>query len=356
MFQDMPNQYPMAELQKMIPEDLAKIIDYYAVVIRILRKRLHYEKLTRWEKARIAVAAFAIRNNLGQTINIFSPKTLIRWYNDLKAGRWFYNNTPKKGRPQTPPDTVALIVKLAAENNWGYRSIQGELKKLGHKVCANTVKRVLREHGYPTGGKPRGLDYATFVKTSIKKIWSCDFITEEILSPQGFIRYYSLFFIHIGSRNVYYAGATHSPDSRWVKQQARNFSMHLQEHPELPCKYLIHDRDELLKPMKHVLKADKIKIVLTPPKAPKANAYAERFMGEVREMFNNFIFWHEYQIKTVCKATADHHNRHRPHQGIDNCVPGGYDYPDSPAAPKDVRCEERLGGLIKHYYVGKKAA
>lgn len=43
MFQDMPNQYPMAELQKMIPEDLAKIIDYYAVVIRILRKRLHYE-------------------------------------------------------------------------------------------------------------------------------------------------------------------------------------------------------------------------------------------------------------------------------------------------------------------------
>jgi len=94
----------------------------------------------------------------------------------------------------------------------------------------------------------------------------------------------------------------------------------------------------------------------TPPEAPKANAYAERFMGEVRSVLNNFILIDQRQVRYICKTVADHHNRHRPHQGIGNVVPGGYDYPESPAQPSQVCCEEKLGGLLKHYYVSNIAA
>jgi len=132
--------------------------------------------------------------------------------------------------------------------------------------------------------------------------------------------------------------------------------MHLEDHPEYPCKYLIHDRDGSLTPLKHVLKHDQIKIVLTPPEAPHANAYAECFMGEVRAVLNTFILINQRQVRHICKTVADHHNRHCPHQGIGNVVPGGYDYPDSPAQPSQVCCEEKLGGLLKHYYVSNIAA
>jgi putative transposase len=281
----------------------------------------------------------------------------MRWFRELKSGVWFYNNAcAKTGRPPISPDAVAIIVRLATDKQMGYRSIQGELKKLGHHVSANTIKRVLRENGFPIGGKKYGLKWSEFIRINMKVTWACDFITTDISTPQGFVRLYNLFFLHHGSRIVFYAGSTHSPDKRWVKQQARNFSMHLQDHPEYPCKYLIHDRDGALKPLKHVLKHEKIKTVLTPPETPQANAFIERFMGEVRPIVDSFILIDQKEIRHICKTIADHHNRHRPHQGIGNVIPGGYDYPTSPAKPEEVRCEEKLGGLLRHYHVEKEAA
>ena len=58
----------------------------------------------------------------------------------------------------------------------------------------------------------------------------------------------------------------------------------------------------------------------------------------------------------VLKKIERHHNQCRPHQGIDNAIPLGYDYPVEPAAPEDVRCDSELGGLLRHYYVEKDAA
>lgn len=297
-----------------------------------------------------------IKNRLGKVTSPAKPSTIMRWIRQFKKARWTYNSTPKHGRPPVSQDTEALVIRLATETQWGYKAIAGELKKLGHHIRPNTVKRILQQHGFPTGGKHHGLPWKEFIKANMDVTWACDMCTEDMLTPAGFIRAYSLFFIHHGSRITYFAGSTISPDNLWMKQQARNFAMYLDEHPELPCTYLIHDRDELLKPLKHVLKSDGVKVVLTPPKAPQANAYAERFMGEVRQVLNELIISHVQQLRYVCRTISDHHNRHRPHQGIDNRVPGKYNYPTVPAKPANVRCEEKLGGLLKHYYVEQKAA
>ena len=77
------------------------------------------------------------------------------------------------------------------------------------------------------------------------------------------------------------------------------------------------------------------------PKTILANAFIERFMGEVRPIVDSFVLVDQNGIRHVCKTIADHHNRHRPHQGIGNVVPGGYDYPDSLANPGEVRCVEK---------------
>ena len=70
-----------------------------------------------------------------------------------------------------------------------------------------------------------------------------------------------------------------------------------------------------------------------------------------------FLFLWEGQphLEHVLKRIERHHNRHRPHQGIGNGIPLGYDYPDSPAPPGKVKCEQSPGGLLNHYFVDKAA-
>ena len=89
--------------------------------------------------------------------------------------------------------------------------------------------------------------------------------------------------------------------------------------------------------------------------SPKCNAFAERFVRECRETLDNLILIGQPHLEHVLKKIERHHNRHRPHQGIGNGIPLGYDYPDSPAPPGKVKCEQSPGGLLNHYFVDKAA-
>ena len=87
---------------------------------------------------------------------------------------------------------------------------------------------------------------------------------------------------------MYIAGCTQNPNHVWTSQQARNFSMLLDEVPE-KCRYIIHDRDSSFLPFDFIIKSEYIKVVKIPPHAPMCNAYAERFVREARETLNNII-------------------------------------------------------------------
>ena len=79
-------------------------------------------------------------------------------------------------------------------------------------------------------------------------------------------------------------------------------------------------------------------------------------MRETRETLDNLILLGERHFHHMLKKIEHHHNRERPHQGLDNIIPLDFQYPDEPASPETVRCDASLGGLLNHYYAERVAA
>ena len=346
----------VARIAKLFNEQLALENDYLRQENRILRSKLGKRVALIDSERRILVKyGLRIRHRLSDIMSIVTPETLLRWNRRMKQKKWTYDNTPNHpGRPGKGKQTEELVVRLAEENGWGYKRIAGEMRKLGHQASPTYVRNVLKRHGIPAAPNRKGMSWQQFIETHMDVAWATDLFTEEVWSLGGLITCYVLFFIHLGTRRVWVAGCTPHPDTAWMKQQARNFCM-VADESEQRCRYLIHDRDTCFLPFDGVLACEDLKVVKTPPRAPMCNAFAERHVREIRETLNSMILLGEGHLHHAVKKIESHHNRCRPHQGLDNAIPLGFTYPDAPVSSDEVVCESELGGLLNHYY-GKKAA
>ena len=183
----------------------------------------------------------------------------------------------KTGRPQKGQTTEDMVVQLAEDNDWGYDRIVGELKKLGRVVSPSYVRDMLKKNGFPPSPQRKGMSWKTFIQSHMDATWATDFFTEEVWTKAGLTTFYVLFFVHLKTRQIKIVGCTQHPNTEWMRQQARNFCMVVNDPPG-KIRFLIHDRDVSFLPLDGVLKAEGIKVVKTPPAAAQCNAFAERFV------------------------------------------------------------------------------
>ncbi len=275
------------------------------------------------------------------------PETLLRWHRQLVAKKWTKPHRPP-GRPALDPEVRELILRLGRENpRWGYMRIRGELLKLGVRVSATTIATVLRGAGL--GPAPRrGPTWSQFLRHQAAGMLACDFLTVETITLKTL---YVLVWIELGTRKAHLGGATSNPDSAWVTQQARNLAMALQEEGFSP-RFLIHDRDTKFSgPFDEVFRSEGMRIVLTPIRAPNANAFCERWVGTVRaECLDWTLVLGRRHLERVLRTYITHYNEARPHRGLDLRTP--IEDP-SPAVgdlrTANVRRRDDLGGLIHEY-------
>jgi hypothetical protein len=174
---------------------------------------------------------------------------------------------------------------------------------------------------------------------------ACDFFTVETV---GLRRLYVLFFIELERRQVFLAGVTAHPDSRWTTQQARNLAVTLEECGRR-FKFLIRDRDSnFVASFDQVFASEGSRVIKTPVRSPRANAYPERFVGTARrECLDWVLIFGQGHLERVLAEFVGHYNTGRPHRSIDLDAP----VPMRPVSdPTAAICRvDRLGGLIHDY-------
>jgi putative transposase len=227
------------------------------------------------------------------------------------------------------------------------------LKKLGVRVARSTVVNILKEAGLDPGPR-RGLgSWADFVSRHVKTMWACDFFTKKVWTLKGLVDVFVLCFIHVDTRRLFVSGMTANPDAAWVKRQAKNFAVCWADSPLAPS-YLVMDMDsKFTAEFRDTLRQDGIESVRVGPLKPNLNAFAERFVQTIeRECLDHFVVFGLGHLQHLVSVFVQHYNRERPHQGVGNrplSEVGADPPPTLPFPAGEIVCEERLGGLLKHY-------
>ena len=300
-----------------------------------------------WADRALFAALCRLLPRPGQRHRLVTPGTILRWHRRLIAKKWTYPH--RTGRPPTDEATVALIAHLARQNpSWGYQRIQGELLKLGHRVGASTIRRVLtRLRIPPAPTRDTDTSWRQFLRTQASTMVACDFFHVECAVTLR--RIYVFFVIEIDSRYVHIVGLTTNPDGPWTTQQARNLLAEIGDRAGR-FRYLVRDRaGQFTRSFDAVLADSGINVIQIPPRCPQANCFAERFVGTVRaELTDRMLIFGQQHLRLLLNEYVRHYNTQRPHRGQQLRPPRPEHTTQEVEGPNIVR-RPILGGLINEY-------
>jgi transposase len=288
---------------------------------------------------------------LGEVFAV-TPATLLAWHRRLVTRKWDYTSRRRSGRPSTGAAIRELVIRMAMDNPaWGHRRVQGELVRLGHPIAASTVWQILHDAGIDPAPRRSGPTWKQFLTAQARGMLAIDFVHVDTVLLR---RVYALIVIEHGTRRVHLAGITSNPDGAWTTQAARNFLMDLGQFTE-SVKFLIRDRaGQFTSSFDAVFTAEAIRILASPPQAPRANAICERMIGTLRrELLDPVLIVNEHHLRRVLTEYLRHYNAARPHRALGQLAPAqAHTRPRRiNLAEHRIRRKQVLGGLTHEYQI-----
>jgi putative transposase len=236
------------------------------VLQRSRRQRLHLMNADRWLWTWLSRVWPSWRTALV----IVKPETVIAWHRQSLRLWWTWKSRRRGGRPTVPTDVRDLIRTMSHDNPlWGAPRIHGELLKLGVDVCqASVAKYMVRR------AKPPSQTWRTFLANHVQQIAAADFF----VVPTATCRLlFVLVIVAHERRRIVHVAVTDHPTAAWTAQQLRE-AFPWNEAP----RYSVRDRDSAFSAWTTTAAAIGIEEILTAPRSPWQNAYAERVIGSIR--------------------------------------------------------------------------
>jgi transposase InsO family protein len=249
-----------------------------------------------------------------RTLVVVHPDTVVRWQRQHFRRYWARRSSRSSGNIGRPPvgkPISELIQAIVGANPlWRAPRIHGELLKLGIDVSERTVSRILQ-----TVKRPPSQSWKTFLHNHVGEIVATDFFTVPTIRLRVLFVFVVL---EHQRRKVLHFGITEHPTAEWLAQQM----VEAFAEKDAP-RYLIRDRDGSYgSDLRRRIQCLGIKEVITAPRSPWQNAFAERLIGSIRrECLDHVVVLNRRHLHRLLKRYFAYYHRSRTHLGLAKDAP-----------------------------------